>query len=41
MSLIMGHDPMAGLGGMGPGAQPPGGQPGGMGRGQRPPPGSI
>lgn len=39
MSLILGHDPMAGMGGAGAGAAGAGGQrPPGQ---QRPPPGSI
>jgi len=39
MSIILGHDPMAGMGGMG---GPPGGMGGhGAGGGQRLPPGSI
>ena len=40
MSLILGHDPMAGMGGggMGAGGMPPGG---GMGAGGQPPPGTI
>lgn len=37
MSLILGHDPMAGLGAGGAGGAP-GGMPGGA---QQPPPGSI
>ena len=42
MSLILGHDPMAGMGGAGAGAGAGGmGMPPGAGRGQRPPPGSI
>lgn len=42
MSLILGHDPMAGMGGgAGAGAGGAGGMPRGPGGGARPPPGSI
>lgn len=41
MSLILGHDPMANMGGAGAGGAGAGGMPRGPGGGARPPPGSI